>query len=330
MQKVAELFTSVTDAGREAVLSFRRGSNVTDSVMYLPGLDCGDVAPAVVPIDALPPLLDDAFRVVCVSDTHDGHRQFRLPAADLLLFGGDIQMTSRNFSASACEKKVRDFNAWLGENTQVSQKIVIGGNHDAYLESLGRRASKELLSHASYLVFEELAVVHPRHPDRIRPLWVYGAPFSLGRSGNAAYQLRKNAEADWGSTRRIPPTRIPAVVRGLLERERREREPGFRLPRVPLYDIALTHHPRMSHFEIGTDASKSVKMVSGHVHVGGHIHAMYGVAMWNHVPCVVACSLTNKYEANNPPIVFDYRPSDRKCVAMEPRVSAAVELPVEE
>lgn len=305
-QFVFAMLDAVMDGAQNAYHQMRRGRNVVDCVMFVElssicqqsgSKSCGF---SCIPCKDLPPLPDDAYRVVCISDTHDAHRLLCLPPADVLIHAGDIMMTSRKFSSKDCARKAADFNEWLGEATQVSHKVVIGGNHDAYLESLGAAGARSALSNATFLEFEELCLSHPRHPRRVAPLWVYGAPFSHGHSGNDAYQLRRDVEAQWGKAhRRIPPSRVPVVARGGA---------SLTTSNVPLYDIAVTHSPHMSHLDLG-HVPRALRMPTGHVHVGGHLHSHYGVRICDGVPCVVACSMNNKYEACNPPIVFDYQPS---------------------
>jgi hypothetical protein len=299
LSALCDAIDSATDGVQNVFFRWKHGSGVVDHVWFTSDITQGinKNADALTPIHALPPVPDDAFRIVCVSDTHNAHRRFRLPAADVLLHAGDVLMSSRRFSEQDSKSKIADFNAWLGEMSHIPHKIVIGGNHDEYLENLGAEKAKAALSNASFLVFEELCVTHPRFPESVRPLRVYGAPFSQGHSGNAAYQLRKDTDAAWEKgSRRIPPHRIPAAARHV---------PGA--PMLPLYDVALTHAPFMTHFDLGT-LPRAHCVPSGHVHVGGHLHAHHGARAVAGVPCVVACCLNHKYEARNPPIVFDYRP----------------------
>jgi Icc-related predicted phosphoesterase len=61
-------------------------------------------------------------RVVCISDTHELHRDLALPDGDLLIHAGDF--TFWNHAA-----KIQDFNDWLGELPH-RHKVVIPGNHD--------------------------------------------------------------------------------------------------------------------------------------------------------------------------------------------------------
>jgi Icc-related predicted phosphoesterase len=71
-------------------------------------------------------------RVVCVSDTHELHRELDVPAGDLLIHAGDFTFFNHT-------SKIRDFNDWLGELPH-KHKVVIPGNHDrAFANDPGRR-----------------------------------------------------------------------------------------------------------------------------------------------------------------------------------------------
>ena len=63
-----------------------------------------------------------SVRIVCISDTHELHRDLALPDGDLLIHAGDF--TFWNHAA-----KIQDFNDWLGELPH-RYKVVIPGNHD--------------------------------------------------------------------------------------------------------------------------------------------------------------------------------------------------------
>ena len=55
---------------------------------------------------AVPPQC--GLRVVCVSDTHNAHRDLQLPAGDVLIHAGD-------FTQFGKEEHASDFNDWLGD-----------------------------------------------------------------------------------------------------------------------------------------------------------------------------------------------------------------------
>ena len=75
------------------------------------------------------------MRLLLISDTHELHRELRLPPADLLLHAGDWTMFSKRMSA------VRDFDEWLGEQNLRYGAVGCPGNHEFYLEEDERKAS---------------------------------------------------------------------------------------------------------------------------------------------------------------------------------------------
>lgn len=67
------------------------------------------------------------MRIVCISDTHELHRELAVPPGDLLIHAGDFTVLSKR------PWMYRAFNVWLGELPH-RYKIVIPGNHDYLLE----------------------------------------------------------------------------------------------------------------------------------------------------------------------------------------------------
>lgn len=61
-------------------------------------------------------------RVVCISDTHELHRELDVPNGDLLIHAGDFTFWNH-------ASKIQDFNDWLGELPH-PYKVLIPGNHD--------------------------------------------------------------------------------------------------------------------------------------------------------------------------------------------------------
>ena len=84
------------------------------------------------------------MRIVCISDTHELHREISIPNGDLLIHGGDIAFSQNRRQLSV----LRDFNDWLGELPH-RHKIVIPGNHDSVLFDSKNRS---LLKNATLLV----------------------------------------------------------------------------------------------------------------------------------------------------------------------------------
>ena len=80
---------------------------------------------------------------MCISDTHELHRELRVPAGDLLIHAGDFTFFGKSTRA------IRDFNDWLGELPH-AQKVVIPGNHEYMLESDPRL--RGLITNATLLI----------------------------------------------------------------------------------------------------------------------------------------------------------------------------------
>ncbi len=87
-------------------------------------------------------------RVVCISDTHELHRELTLPDGDLLIHAGDF--TFWNHTA-----KIEDFNAWLGELPH-RYKVVIPGNHDRVFKQDPR--CRAMITNAVLLINEGVTV----------------------------------------------------------------------------------------------------------------------------------------------------------------------------
>lgn len=91
-----------------------------------------------------------SLTIVCISDTHQLHREVDVPGGDILLHAGDFSMFSKSLAA------IEDFNDWLGELPH-RHKIVIPGNHEYFLESEPRKRS--LLSNATVLINEGVDIM---------------------------------------------------------------------------------------------------------------------------------------------------------------------------
>lgn len=82
------------------------------------------------------------LRIVCISDTHELHRELDVPPGDLLLHSGDFTFFSRS------RAMLRDFNLWLGELPH-RHKVIVAGNHEFLLEEPRNR---NLITNATLLI----------------------------------------------------------------------------------------------------------------------------------------------------------------------------------
>ena len=202
---------------------------------------------AVPPKEALPPGVDPrrfrVVRIVVISDTHQYHRRLRIPAGDLLLHCGDmLQADSFTLTRGISEGALRDFAEWLNEQP-CRHKVVIGGNHDLLLETMGVSAIRSLFASAggnnrgtngggNGAVYLEDEVLRFRSDlrcgdastrDACAGLTIYGTPRSYAntsRSPNKAFQQRLLwHHSGYGlSYRELAAYRpLPAVMRRLLD-----------------------------------------------------------------------------------------------------------------
>lgn len=120
----------------------------------------------------------------CISDTHGKHEQLNLFGGDVLIVAGDISSNNKPIN-------YEQFNSWLSKQ-EYDVKIVVGGNHDTFLEK--DYVDKEnLLDAAIYLCNSDCTIDgvrfwgspctpkfrgvnadctgFMRHPDSIESVW---------------------------------------------------------------------------------------------------------------------------------------------------------------
>lgn len=80
------------------------------------------------------------MRVVCISDTHNKHREIKLPAGDILIHCGDATMSGE---IGEMEK----FAEWFNRQSCFDHRIFVPGNHDFCAE-------RDYYARAPYLMNE--------------------------------------------------------------------------------------------------------------------------------------------------------------------------------
>jgi len=109
--------------------------------------------------------LPKAITIVCISDTHELHREVDMPNGDILIHAGDFTMFSKSPAA------IHDFNEWLAELPH-QHKIVIPGNHEFFLEA--EPSKRRLISDATVLINESIEVMG---------LKIWGSPITVSAGG---------------------------------------------------------------------------------------------------------------------------------------------------
>lgn len=82
------------------------------------------------------------MKIVCISDTHNLHKDLKIPDGDILIHAGDMTCVGGI-------DEIKEFNKWLGTLPH-RHKIIIAGNHDLYFEEESFLA-KALITNAIYL-----------------------------------------------------------------------------------------------------------------------------------------------------------------------------------
>lgn len=175
--------------------------------------------------------------IVCISDTHELHREVSVPDGDILIHAGDFTFFSKSTAA------ILDFNKWLGELPH-RYKIVIPGNHEFFLEA--DPSKRSLISHAIVLINEEITVMN---------LKVWGSPITPlygGAFGRSSSRDRV----------RLYET-IPDDVNILVTHG-------------PPYGV-LDSHSGMPNHSGCSELREAVAKLKPQVHLFGHVHGAYGV-----------------------------------------------------
>ncbi|XP_048728338.2 metallophosphoesterase domain-containing protein 1-like isoform X1 [Ostrea edulis] len=245
-------------------------------------------------LDPSTPITEDKIRFVCISDTHGKIERSPLcmPPGDVLLHAGDFTMRGQM-------KEIEKFDSYLGY-LPYKVKVVIAGNHDltldddlsqlnmesfgisksdikTHLKSKGIKSVKQMLSHAVYLQDSSVSICGIK---------IYGSPWSPRHVTRMGFQCHRGQEIKkcWDQ--------MPSDI-----------------------DILISHTPPCGHGDIsgGDNNSGCVellntvqKRVKPKYHVFGHIHEGYGVTSDGYTVFINASICNKKYQATNPPIVFDY------------------------
>jgi Icc-related predicted phosphoesterase len=101
------------------------------------------------------------MKIVCISDTHEKHKQLNLPKGDVLIHAGDFTWVGK-------EIPTLDYLDWF-ESQPFKYKIFVSGNHDFYFEH-GRNLNRLTGRGFYYLMNSEIVL------DKQIRIW--GSPFT--------------------------------------------------------------------------------------------------------------------------------------------------------
>lgn len=202
--------------------------------------------------------------IVCVSDTHELHRELDVPTGDVLICAGDFTMFSRSVAA------IRDFDQWLGELPH-RHKLVIPGNHEFFLEAdPGKRS---LLSNATVLIDEAIEI------DGLR---IYGSPLTPLYGGAFGVSSADERTKRWA---RIPPAIDVLVTHG---------------PPYGIMDSSLELPTPMGDSEL----LAAVQRIKPSLHIFGHVHGGYGQVVLGEARFVNAALMGSVGDLEQEPVML--------------------------
>nr|CAB3263940.1 metallophosphoesterase MPPED2 [Phallusia mammillata] len=256
-------------------------------------LPCEKVEP--IPLDA--PKKEGYTRFVCISDTHNLHRQMRhrVPDGDVLIHCGD-------FTDLGKLEEVEDFNDWLSTLPH-KHKIVIAGNHELSFDERIMANVRKSKADGSYCRFKFLHVI----PEDICKDW----PKVLSNC-----TFLHDAEVTVNGIRLHGCSWNPEFG-GWAFNERRGQPLLQCWNKIPEgIDILLTHSPPAGYNDtvdphdmcVGdVDLTNAVQQrIKPKYHVYGHIHEAYGYTTdgkCNYINCTI---VDRRHNPCNKPVIIDF------------------------
>ena len=204
----------------------------------------------------------NTLRLCFISDTHNKHKKLScLPCdVDVLFHTGDMQIKT--------QESMAEFTTWI-HSLGISQIVIIGGNHDKYLEKLGPKAVNLALN----VEGSQTTVTYLYNSGiNVCGINVFGSPVSGGFSQNKAFQSQS-----------VKDDAIAAM-------ETYTSDCGN-------VDILLTH---------SNDCPQLVELANPILaHAYGHIHGKYGVKIRDNYIDINASMQHDFAKSMNAPIIMD-------------------------
>lgn len=209
---------------------------------------------------------NQVLRIVCISDTHELHRELTVPPGDLLIHAGDFTFHGNGTRA------IIEFNRWLGELPH-RHKIVTCGNHEYAFEN--DPSLRRLITNATLLLNDT---------SMVGPAKIWGSPLTP-RFGGAFG--RSNAQERIKVYNNIPLDTDILVTHG---------------PPYGVLDDSPADYPGRAG---DPELRAAVIRVKPKLHVFGHVHFGYGVRPARHTVFVNAALFGLDGSCENRPIVLD-------------------------
>jgi Icc-related predicted phosphoesterase len=212
-------------------------------------------------------------KVLCISDTHSKHNLIPkewLEPADIIIHAGDISNVGSFLD-------IEHFCMWFSSLDQYKHKIFIAGNHDWSFQTSPDHTADILSRFPNITYLQDSSVT-------VEGLKIYGSPWQP-EFCDWAFNLPRNGE---------------------------QLEEKWNAIDVDT-DILITHGPAWGMLDIAPGNLRvgcevlTEKIANSKIrtHICGHIHHSYGEMMrdWTHY--INAATLNERYEVQNPPIIFE-------------------------
>lgn len=205
------------------------------------------------------------LKVICISDTHEKHKQIKLPEGDILIHAGD-------FTWSGKSQPTLSFLDWL-EAQPFKRKILVSGNHDFYFEH-GKNVEQLKGRDIHYLINSEVII-----DERFK---IWGSPYTPEFMNWAFMATPREREVLWA---KIPEGLDILVTHG---------------PPFGILDRTIDGENAGCPYLLKAIQTKKPKF-----HLFGHIHEGYGLRKIGGTTFVNASLCNENYDPINSPVVFE-------------------------
>lgn len=200
------------------------------------------------------------MRILHLSDTHGHHRALsNLPKADIIIHSGDIGF-------AGTDSEFTDFIDWFSK-LEYTYKILVGGNHDSYMEEEDAKQIQKLLPNNCYYLFHSGIT--------IEGFKFWGVPLYVSENISGVY---------FDMIEKIPFNTDVLVT---------HQPPYGILDRAEPYNFGCR------------ELLYVVSSIRPKYHLFGHIHDAYGIEKNEHTTFINAAVVDENYKLKNRPFVIE-------------------------
>jgi hypothetical protein len=238
------------------------------------------------------------MKIVCISDTHNKHKQIDTGSGDILIHAGDA--TGRGQSG-----EILPFLKWFSEQ-KFDHKILVAGNHDFGFEKEPARYEEQCKQLGIIYLNDSGATIM----NGTKAIKIWGSPvqpefFNWAFNRSVVEHIKK--PGDWDPYHMYAPKNNPFI------------KPHWDM--IPDdTDILITHGPpkgildecpdlNLRHLKINVGCPhllEAVKRVNPKYHIFGHIHDQHGILVSGKTTFINASQLNDQYLVAYKPINIKY------------------------